>query len=124
MVSVAELALISHRDLDSLAFDSSGLIPAIAQDCDSNEVLMLAWMSSESLAKTIDTGLATYWSRSRSELWTKGATSGNVQRVREIRVDCDSDALLLLVDQSGPACHTGTTTCFEGRVLASQEGAA
>jgi phosphoribosyl-AMP cyclohydrolase len=88
------------------------LIPAIAQDGDTGEVLMLAYMNHESLAITIDTGRATYWSRSRSELWEKGATSGHSQKVLSISVDCDGDALLLKVKQTGAACHTGDKSCF------------
>jgi phosphoribosyl-AMP cyclohydrolase len=97
--------------IDSLSFDARGLIPAIAQTAD-GEVLMLAWMNAESLAETLRTGRVTYWSRSRAELWRKGATSGNVQRLIELRVDCDRDALLLIVEQTGPACHTGRPSCF------------
>jgi phosphoribosyl-AMP cyclohydrolase len=88
------------------------LIPAIAQDIHTGEVLMLAYMNAQSLAITIDTGRATYWSRSRSELWEKGATSGNSQRVVAISLDCDGDAILLKVEQSGGACHTGDRSCF------------
>jgi len=97
---------------DDVKFDSNGLIPAIVQDADTNEVLMLAYMNSESLRLTQETGETWFWSRSRGELWHKGATSGNLQRVVEIRVDCDADTLLVLVNPSGPACHTGERTCF------------
>lgn len=93
------------------------LIPAIAQDIHTGEVLMLAYMSAESLAITLDTGRATYWSRSRSELWEKGATSGNFQKVLAISLDCDGDALLLKVEQSGGACHTGDKSCFHNPIL-------
>ncbi|HEU4838458.1 MAG TPA: phosphoribosyl-AMP cyclohydrolase [Micavibrio sp.] len=93
-------------------YDQNGLIAAIAQDAVSGNVLMLAWMNEEALRKTRDTGQAHYWSRSRGELWRKGATSGNVQHVREIRIDCDQDAVLLFVDQQGGACHTGRASCF------------
>lgn len=96
----------------ALLKDPTTLIPAIAQDATSGEVLMLAYMNTQSLALTIQTGRATYWSRSRSELWEKGATSGNTQMVHSISLDCDGDALLLKVEQSGPACHTGNRTCF------------
>ena len=89
-----------------------GLIPAIAQDYATGEVLMLAYMNDEALAKTRDTGKAHYWSRSRKKLWLKGETSGNFQVVKEIRIDCDSDAILLLVEQKGGACHTGYRSCF------------
>ena len=93
-------------------YDQSGLIAAIAQDATSKQILMLAWMNEEALRKTRETGQAHYWSRSRGELWHKGATSGNIQHVREIRIDCDQDAILLLVDQQGGACHTGRASCF------------
>jgi phosphoribosyl-AMP cyclohydrolase len=93
-------------------FDESGLVPVIIQDARTRQVLMLAYMNAESLRCTQETGETHFWSRSRQELWHKGATSGNTQRVVEIRLDCDGDALLLLVDPSGPACHTGETSCF------------
>lgn len=93
-------------------FNADGLIAAIAQDATSGEVLMLAWMNAEALAATIATGRATYWSRSRSALWVKGETSGHVQDVVEVRVDCDQDAVLLRVKQTGGACHTGRDSCF------------
>lgn len=97
----------------SLKFDSSGLIPAIAQDATSGEILMVAWMNAESLALTLKTGQAVYWSRSRKKLWHKGEESGNVQIVRQIRTDCDRDVLVLRVDQvGGAACHTGYRSCF------------
>jgi phosphoribosyl-AMP cyclohydrolase len=96
----------------ALLKDGVELIPAIAQDATSGEVLMLAYMNKESLAITIETGRATYWSRSRSELWEKGATSGHTQRVISIDIDCDGDALLLKVEQTGAACHTGDRSCF------------
>ena len=98
-------------EIESLRFDARGLVPAIAQDC-AGAVLMLAWMNAESLAETLATGQVTYWSRSRGELWRKGATSGHVQRLVELRVDCDRDCLLLIVDQTGPACHTNRRSCF------------
>lgn len=90
----------------------NGLIPAIVQDAENGEVLMLAYMNEESLARTLETGLATYWSRSRQEFWCKGETSGHYQQVEEIRIDCDEDTLLLKVRQTGGACHTGHRTCF------------
>ena len=90
----------------------NGLVPAVVQDVDSGEVLMLGYMNKESLEKTIKTGLATYWSRSRNELWTKGETSGHYQHVQEIRIDCYEDTLLLKVRQDGAACHTGHRSCF------------
>lgn len=93
-------------------FNADGLVAAIAQDAETGEVLMLAWMNSEALRATIETGRATYWSRSRGALWVKGETSGNVQEVVEMRIDCDQDAVLLKVKQSGGACHTGRQSCF------------
>jgi phosphoribosyl-AMP cyclohydrolase / phosphoribosyl-ATP pyrophosphohydrolase len=98
--------------IDEVVFDDRGLIPCIVQDADNNEVLMLAYMNRESLEKTIENGKACFWSRSRSKLWLKGETSGNYQLVREIRVDCDSDTILLKVKPIGPACHTGNQSCF------------
>ncbi len=97
-------------------FDAAGLVAAIAQDAATGEVLMLAWMNAEALAQTIATGRATYWSRSRGEIWVKGETSGNTQDVVEIRVDCDQDAVLLKVRQTGGACHTHRESCFYRRV--------
>ncbi|MCP5432896.1 MAG: phosphoribosyl-AMP cyclohydrolase [Alphaproteobacteria bacterium] len=96
----------------AIAFNADGLVPAIAQDHATGEVLMLAWMSAASLEATLATGEVTYWSRSRAKLWRKGETSGHVQRLKELRIDCDGDTLLLLVEQTGPACHTGTRSCF------------
>lgn len=96
----------------AVEFGEDGLVPAIAQDADSGEVLMLAYADREAVERTRETGLAHYYSRSREELWQKGGTSGHVQRVREIRIDCDGDALLYLVDQEGGACHTGFRSCF------------
>jgi phosphoribosyl-ATP pyrophosphohydrolase/phosphoribosyl-AMP cyclohydrolase len=100
-------------NIDSMAFDAQGLIPAIVQDNQSKAVLMMAYMNRESLQKTLETKQTWFWSRSRRELWHKGATSGNVQHVKEVRYDCDQDTLLLLVVPEGPACHNGTYTCFE-----------
>ena len=105
-------------DLSALKWDASGLIPAIVQQHDTGEVLMVAWMNEESLAKTLETSRTWFWSRSRKELWNNGATSGNTQRVTEVRFDCDADTLLVLVDAAGPACHTGERSCFF-RVLGS-----
>ena len=99
-------------DPASLQFNEAGLIPAIAQDAETHEVLMLAWMSAESIARSLETGKVTYWSRSRQAFWVKGETSGHVQKLVEMRIDCDRDCLLVLVDQSGPACHTGRRSCF------------
>ncbi len=98
-------------------FNADGLIAAIAQDASSGEVLMLAWMNAQALAATLETGQATYWSRSRGELWVKGETSGNMQAVVEVRIDCDQDAVLLKVRQTGDACHTGRASCFYRKVL-------
>ncbi len=98
-----------------------GLVPAIVQDATSGAVLMLAWMDDEALRRTLQTRRGTYWSRSRQQYWVKGETSGHTQAVREVRLDCDGDTLLLKVDQVGPACHTGTTTCFDGRLLLEEE---
>ncbi len=99
--------------LDAIAWNADGLVPAVAQDAATGEVLMLAWMNRESLARTVATGEAVYWSRSRRSLWRKGETSGHLQKVVEIRLDCDSDAILLRVEQAGGiACHTGRRRCF------------
>jgi phosphoribosyl-AMP cyclohydrolase len=98
--------------LDAIRFDGRGLVAAVAQQHDSGEVLMLAWMNREAVAETLETGRVCYWSRSRGALWRKGETSGQVQRLMEMRLDCDGDALLLLVDQAGVACHTGRRSCF------------
>ena len=97
--------------------NDQGLVPAVVQQHDTGEVLMLAWMDDEALRRTLTTGRATYWSRSRSEYWVKGETSGNVQHVKSVALDCDGDTLLLRVEQTGPACHTGARTCFDGREL-------
>ncbi len=97
---------------DRITFDERGLVPVVAQDAATGEVLMLAWADAEALRLTGETGEAHYWSRSRRELWRKGATSGNVQRVRQVRVDCDADAVLYEIDRTGPACHTGERSCF------------
>lgn len=105
-----------RAEVANLLKERGGLIPAIAQDKTSGKVLMLAWMSEASLEQTISTGQATYWSRSRNELWVKGATSGNTQEVISISIDCDGDAILLIVNQSGPACHTGEVSCFHKHI--------
>ena len=103
---------INHDLLSILKYDVHGLIPTIVQDAHSKDVLMLAYMNAESLQKTLRNGETWFWSRSRQELWHKGATSGNTQRVVEIRYDCDGDTLLVLVEPAGPACHTGKQSCF------------
>ena len=103
--------------VDELSYDKNGLIPAIAQDWLDGTVLMLAWMNKESLKKTIETNEVHYWSRSRSELWRKGATSGNIQCLKEIRFDCDNDSIILLIEQKGSgACHTGEISCFFNKI--------
>ena len=99
-------------DPGTLVYDERGLLPVIAQDHASGEVLMLAWMNAEAVTKTLQTGRVTYWSRSRSTFWIKGETSGHVQKLVEMRIDCDRDCLLVLVDQTGPACHTNRRSCF------------
>ncbi len=98
--------------LDAIRFDSSGLVAAVAQQHDTGEVLMLAWMNSDAVLETLAHGRVVYWSRSRQALWRKGETSGQIQRLIEMRLDCDGDSLLLLVDQTGVACHTGRRSCF------------
>lgn len=118
----------SHAEIEegpALApkFDTDGLIPAIAADAEDGTVLMMAWMNAEALKATIETGEAHYWSRSRREMWRKGGTSGHVQKVREVRLDCDQDAVLLLVEQGGPgACHVGYRSCFFRRVAPDGAG--
>ena len=99
-------------DPHSLKYDARGLLPVIAQDVDSKDVLMLAWMNAEAVQKTLDTGRVTYWSRSRSSFWIKGETSGHTQELVELRFDCDQDCILVIVKQKGPACHTGAPNCF------------
>ncbi|MFC4668465.1 phosphoribosyl-AMP cyclohydrolase [Seohaeicola nanhaiensis] len=99
-------------DPASLTFDAAGLIPAVAQDATSGEVLMVAWMNADAVRQTLETGRVTYWSRSRQAFWIKGETSGHVQELVDFRVDCDRDCLLVLVHQTGPACHTNRRTCF------------
>ncbi len=97
---------------DELTFDERGLLPAIVQDAGTKQVLMLAWVDAEAVRRTLDSGTTWFWSRSRREYWNKGATSGHLQHVEEVRYDCDADALLMLVHADGPACHTGETSCF------------
>ena len=108
-------------DPASLTFNDAGLIPAIAQDATSGEVLMMAWMNAGAVAQTLATGRVTYWSRSRASFWVKGETSGNVQELVDFRVDCDRDCLLLMVRQSGPACHTNRRSCFYSAVRKGRE---
>ena len=108
-------------DPASLKYDANGLIPAIAQDHISNEVLMMAWMNADAVRQTLATGRVTYWSRSRQAFWIKGESSGHVQELVELRVDCDRDCLLVLVRQTGPACHTNRRSCFYTAVLGGEE---
>lgn len=108
--------------LAQVAWNGDGLAPVIVQQWNSHEVLMLAWVDEEALRRTLTSGRATYWSRSRQEYWRKGDTSGNIQVVHEARLDCDGDAILLMVDQTGPACHTGTRTCFDTTDLEATAG--
>lgn len=103
--------------------NDAGLVAAVVQDATSGAVLMQAWMNDEALARTLETREATYWSRSRDELWVKGLTSGHTQHVRSVRLDCDGDTVLLQVDQVGGACHTGDATCFDADLLLGEEGA-
>ena len=104
-------------DLPELKYNEAGLVPCIVQDADTGEVLMMAWMSAESLALTLELGETVFWSRSRCELWHKGATSGNTQKLVDLRYDCDADTLLALVHPAGAACHTGERTCFYRSML-------
>ncbi len=108
-------------DPATLKFDAAGLIPAIAQEAETGEVLMLAWMNAEAVARTLETGRVTYWSRSRAAFWVKGETSGHVQELVEMRLDCDRDCLLVQVRQTGPACHTNRRSCFYVAVREGEE---
>ena len=108
------------EDMPELKYDANGLVPAIVQDADTHQVLMLAYMNSESLRLTMETGETCFWSRSRQELWQKGATSGNIQKVVEVKVDCDADTLLIRVNPAGPACHTGNRSCFYRNIKESK----
>ena len=112
VAAAAGAALMEAVAIDALAFDDRGLIPAVVQDAENGDVLMMAWMNRESVALTIEEGRTVFWSRSRQELWRKGETSGHVQHVEELRVDCDADVLLIRVHQVGAACHTGERSCF------------
>ncbi|NNU80775.1 phosphoribosyl-AMP cyclohydrolase [Halovulum dunhuangense] len=112
---------MTRFDPETLKWDANGLIPAIAQDHATGEVLMMAWMNRESLAETLGSGQVTYWSRSRQALWRKGETSGHVQRLVRLSVDCDRDCILMQVDQTGPACHTNRRSCFYTDVAGGQE---
>lgn len=108
-------------DPASLRYDAAGLVPVVAQDHTTGTVLMVAWMNAEAVARTLQTGRVTYWSRSRQGFWVKGETSGHVQRLVEMRIDCDRDCLLVLVEQTGPACHTGRQSCFFTALRAGDE---
>ncbi len=108
-------------DPATLSYDDRGLIPAIAQEAETGEVLMMAWMNAEAVARTLETGRVTYWSRSRQSFWVKGETSGHVQELIELRVDCDRDCLLVLIRQTGPACHTNRRSCFYTAVRDGEE---
>ena len=104
-------------DISKLKFDDKGLIPAVVQDCHTKEVLTVAYMNEESLKITLEEGRTCFWSRSRKELWRKGETSGNTQKIVSIIADCDYDALVVLVDKKGPACHTGAESCFHNKII-------
>jgi phosphoribosyl-AMP cyclohydrolase len=112
---------MTHFDPENLTFNEQGLLPVIAQDHESGEILMLAWMNAESVARTLETKKVTYWSRSRQAFWVKGETSGNVQTLVDLRVDCDRDCLLAIVNQVGPACHTNRRSCFYTSVVDGDE---
>ncbi|KDR95107.1 phosphoribosyl-ATP pyrophosphatase /phosphoribosyl-AMP cyclohydrolase [Peptoclostridium litorale DSM 5388] len=119
--SAKDVAYEMDKIIDEIKFDEKGLVPAIVQDCKSGEVLMLAYMNRESFKKTVDTGQTWFYSRSRQELWNKGATSGNVQSVKDMYYDCDADSILVKVEPKGPACHTGENSCFFNQVVKSGE---
>lgn len=108
------------QSLDTLKYNQEGLIPAIAQQYDTHEVLMMAWMNRASIEETLNTGRVCYWSRSRQKFWRKGEESGQVQLLKELRFDCDADTILVVVDQTGPACHTGRRSCFYHKVEGEQ----
>src|SRR5262252_2371054 len=115
--------LLMSFEVEDLVFDERGLIPAIVQDAGNHEVLMLAYMNADSLRRTIATRETWFWSRSRRQLWHKGETSGHTQRVTDLRIDCDGDAILITVERQGPACHTGKDSCFHNRLEADRSGA-
>jgi phosphoribosyl-AMP cyclohydrolase / phosphoribosyl-ATP pyrophosphohydrolase len=116
--------LVTKGDLDIIKYNAQGLVPAVAQDASTGAVLMLAWMNTDALAKTIETGYAHYYSRSRQTLWFKGETSGHTQKVMDILLDCDGDTILLKVEQKGAACHTNNFTCFNESLAADSDGPA
>ncbi len=107
--------------LEDIKWDNDGLVPAIAQDAKTGQILMVAWMNKIAIEQTIDTNLATFWSRSRNNLWNKGLTSGNTQMVNSLRFDCDRDCILLLVEPNGPACHTNRRNCFYTELVEGEE---
>lgn len=111
------MTVTSAEQISALKYNDAGLVCAVAQQYNTKEVLMVAWMDAEAVRRTVETGRATYFSRSRKQYWVKGETSGHTQRVIEVRHDCDGDALLILVDQTGSACHTGTRTCFDDGLI-------
>lgn len=108
-------------DAETLKYDNNGLIPAIAQDAETGEILMMAWMNREAVERTLESGKVTYWSRSRQSFWVKGETSGHLQKLVDLRVDCDRDCILVLVNQTGPACHTNRRSCFYTAVRDGEE---
>ena len=108
-------------DPNNLIYNSAGLIPCVAQDATNGDILMMAWMNAEAVAKTLETGKVTYWSRSRQSFWIKGESSGHIQELVDLRVDCDQDCLLALVNQTGPACHTNRRSCFYTAVRGGEE---
>ncbi len=127
MARVADTGRVNESGLDPaiagrLKRTPDGLVPAVVQQHDTGEVLMLGWMDDEALHRTLSTGRGTFWSRSRQEYWVKGEKSGNTQRVVEVRLDCDADTVLVKVDQTGPACHTGAHSCFDDDVLLAGDG--
>ncbi|MDD9348275.1 phosphoribosyl-AMP cyclohydrolase [Mumia sp.] len=121
MAGVTDSARLDPAIAARLKRDADGLVPAVVQEAVTREVLMVGWMDDEALRRTLTSGRSTFWSRSRREYWVKGATSGHVQEVREVRLDCDGDTLLVTVAQTGPACHTGARTCFDDDVLLGSE---
>ena len=123
MATASALSRLDPAIAARLKRTSDGLVCAVAQQRGTGEVLMVAWMDDEALRRTLTSGRATYWSRSRAEYWVKGDSSGHAQLVHEVRLDCDGDAVLVIVDQQGPACHTGTRTCFDADVLLVRDGA-
>ncbi len=121
---MSDITVTNDAVLDQLVFGADGLLPAIIQDDENGDVLMLAWMDREAVRRTLTTGRVTFWSRSRQEYWRKGDTSGHRQYVRSVAADCDADTLLVRVVQIGAACHTGTRTCFDGRAIEAVRGEA